>query len=121
MANVPRWRKNACNFISHIADEQFQRDNWFGKGKYISSPDEMYNEVFDDILIEEFLVSPEVGLNDQQRAAGKRFVDAMNAFDKPMNSLTSEQIIDHTMWREVRKAAKEFLDLLECEKYVDVR
>jgi|SRR5882757_7223518 hypothetical protein len=116
-ANVAMWRKNACQIIWTVADEKFQRDNWFGKGKYVSSPSEMHNNVFDDLAIEEFLASSEIGLNDLQRAAGDRFVDAMNAFDKPMDSLTPEQILDHPMWREVRRTAKAFLDLLECEKH----
>jgi len=120
-ANVAMWRKNACQIIWTVADEKFQRDNWFGKGEYVSSPSEMYNNVFDDLAIEEFLASPEIALNVLQKAAGNRLVEAMNAFEKPVDSLTPDQVIDHPAWREVRDAAKRFWDLLECEKYDDTR
>lgn len=114
--NASIWLEKACSIIGSVADERFQRDNWFGQGESVSWPTEMYNEVFDDLLIEDFLQSSEVGLNEPQRAAGQAFVEAMNAFEGPVDSLTPTEVIDHPLWREVRRTARIFLDLLSCPK-----
>jgi hypothetical protein len=114
--NAKIWLEKACDIIGSVADERFQRDNWFGQGKFISWPTEMYNEVFDDLLIEDFLESSEVGLNEPQRAAGQMFVEAMKAFEESVNSLTPTEVIDHPQWREVRRTARIFLDMLSCPK-----
>ena len=112
---LSKWRANVCGLVGEFADEAYQRANWFGKGKFFSSPDEMY-ELLDDFSVEDYLTASEVGLDDGQRAAGRKFLDAVNAFDKPMESMTLEEIIDHPMWRDVRRAAQAFYALLERGK-----
>jgi hypothetical protein len=120
--NVTLWRRNACGALDIIADEKFQRDAWFGKSKYFSSPDEVYNGLFSDVDIEEFIVSPEIALNDLQKAAGNSFVEKIRIFETLVDeSLPPDQVIDHPAWREVRHAAKKFWNLLECEKHNDPR
>ena len=109
------WRKNACEIIGNVADEEFQRDAWFGKGGYVSSPQEVFNQVFNDLAFEEFIVSPEIDLNDLQKAAANRLVEKMRYFEKLVSEdLRPEQVIDHPAWREVRQTAKRLLDLLQC-------
>ena len=112
------WRQAACEIIGHIADEQYQRENWFGQGRFISEPTEMYNEVFDDLALEDVLVSHKYGLTDIQQKAGWAFIEAMNAFERPIDELTTVQIIDHPMWREIRRTARAFVDALggDCGK-----
>lgn len=114
--DVPLWRKQLCSALNLLADEPFQRENWFGRGKYVDSPDEQYNNLFTDYDIEEFVDSPEIGLNAQQRAAGHRLIDMLEAFDKVVGpELLPEVVIDHPQWVEIRHVARQFLDLLNCQ------
>jgi hypothetical protein len=118
--DIPLWRKNACWIIGGVADEKFQRDAWFGKGKYVSSPVEIYNQVFGDLALEEFIASPEIGLNDMQKAAANELIEKMRHFEKLVDEdLPPRQVIDHPVWREVRQTASRLLDLLQCPKRVD--
>lgn len=112
------WRKGACEIIGCIADEQYQRANWFGQGRFISEPTEMYNEVFDDLVLEDVLELHKFGLTEKQRKLGWDLIDAMHAFEKPIDALTSAQIIDHPMWREIRRAAQAFIDSLGCDEEI---
>lgn len=72
---------------------------------------------FTDYDIEEFVYSPEIALALRQRAAGQRFIDMLEAFDKTVGpELLPEVVIDHPKWVEIRHAARQFLDLLNCPK-----
>jgi hypothetical protein len=109
------WRKNMCGFLRTLADARCQRENWFGKGKYVSSPEEMYNELFSDFDIEQFLTSPQVALTDDQRSAGKDLVAKLEAFDKAVGpDLIPEKVIDHPEWAKIRTAAQAFHKALGC-------
>ena len=113
--NVPLWRKNVCDSLDSLADETFQRENWFGNGRYISSPSDEYNHLFSDFDIEEFVDSPLVDLNVRQRTAGHRLIGLMRAFEKAVDpDLPPEVVIDHPQWAEIRIAARQFLHLLSC-------
>jgi hypothetical protein len=119
-ANVTMWRKHVCEAVDAIADLSFQRDAWFGRGRYRSSPEEIYNQLFDDAVFEEFLQSADVGLNDLQRLAGQRLVEKMNFFDKLGGpSLPARVVIEHPVWKEVREAARRFLSLLPCNRWIE--
>jgi len=116
MATNPEiWRANMCGCLRAMADEHFQRENWFGRGKYVSSPEEMYNEIFSDFDIEQFLTAPEVALTPDQRSAGKQLISQLEAFDKLVGpALPPEKVIDHADWARIRSAAKNFHDALGC-------
>lgn len=113
--DASRWRANACEIIGSVADENFQRDAWLGKGRFISSPEEIYNQVFSDLAFEEFISSPDIALNDLQRAAANKLVSKMNYFEKIVGrNWSPENVIDHPVWREVRQAARQVLDVFQC-------
>jgi len=113
--NVSLWHQKLCSTLNSLADEGFQRENWFGRGKYVDSPDEQYNRLFTDYDIEEFVDSPEVGLNAQQKAAGRHLINMLDAFDQAVGpELLPEVVIDHPQWIEIRHAARQFLQLLNC-------
>jgi hypothetical protein len=110
-----RWRKNACEIIGSVANENYQRAAWFGKSRFISSPEEVYNQVFGDLAFEEFVASPEVALNDLERAAAVALISKMLHFEEVAGEdLAPERVIDHPVWREVREAAQRVLDALQC-------
>jgi hypothetical protein len=109
------WLKNTCEVLDAIADPDFLRGAWSGKSRYVSSPDEIYNNVFSDAVIEEY-ADPDLALDEAQKAAGKTFIDSMEQFDKIGGpELPWQEVIDHPGWIKVREAAKKFLDLLKPE------
>ncbi len=109
------WLKNTCEILDAIADPDFLRDAWSGKSKYISSPDEIYNNVFSDAHVDEY-ADPDLALDEAQKAAGKAFIDSMEQFDKIGGpELPWREVIDHPGWMKVREAAKKFLDLLKSQ------
>ena len=111
------WRKIACEIIDCVADENFQRNAWFGKGSFISTPAEIYNNVFSDLDLEEFIASPDVALNDLERTAATKLVSKMRYFEKVVGQdLSPDRVIDHPVWREVREAAQRVLDVLQCPR-----
>jgi hypothetical protein len=113
--DVSIWQRNICQGLYEVADEKFQRENWSGKGKYISSPDDIYNSLFSDLGIKDFIASSEVGLTDQQKKAGDDLVAKLEAFDKVVGpELPPDVVIDHPKWNEIRQAAKKFRDSLGC-------
>jgi hypothetical protein len=115
VTDISIWRKRACDILRIVVDEQFQRENWFGRGKYISSPEEIYNELFTDLEVEVFIASPGVALNEQQKKAGNDLVAKLEAFDKEVGpELPPDVVIDHPKWSEIRQAAKKFRELLDC-------
>jgi hypothetical protein len=115
--NAVAWRKIACEIIDSVADENFQRTAWFGKGLLISTPAEIYNNVFSDLDLEEFITSPDVALNDLERTAATNLVRKMRYFEEVMGQdLSPDRVIDHPVWREVREAAQRVLDVLQCPR-----
>ena len=106
------WRNDAYEVLASIADRDFLREVWSGKTRYISTPTEIYNEVFSDAFLGEY-ARPELGLDEAQKAAGKAFIDSMEHFDSIGGpELPWQEVIDHPGWIKVREAAKKFLDLL---------
>ena len=99
-----------------LSDERYQREAWFGGGRFVSSPVEAYCTLFDDADFEEFIVSPFIGLSATQITAAERLRDLMREFENlvdieaPSSHLV---VIDHPNWGEVRGAAKEFLETLK--------
>lgn len=107
------WLKNACEILDAIADADFLRDAWSGRSRYVSSPDEIYNNVFSDAHVDGY-ANPDLALDEAQKAAGKAFIDRMRDFDKIGGpELPWQEVIDHPGWIEVREAARKFLDLLK--------
>ena len=107
------WLNDAYEVLAPIADRDFLREVWSGKTRYISTPTDIYNEVFSDAFLGEY-ARPELGLDEAQKAAGKVFIDSMEDFDKIGGpELPWQEVIDHPGWIKVREAAKKFLDLLK--------
>lgn len=106
------WLKNTCAILDDIADTDFLREAWSGKSRYVSSPDEIYNNVFSDAHVDGY-ANPELELDEAQLAAGKAFIDSMERFDEIGGpELPWQEVIDHPGWVKVREAARTFLDLL---------
>jgi len=109
------WLSDARSVLDAIADADVLRAAWSGKSNYPTTPEEIYNEVFSDALLDKYM-RPELGLDEAQKAAGKEFVDCMRYFDKLGGpELPWNVVIDHPDWVKVWEAARKFLDLLQLK------
>lgn len=109
-----QWRTAIREVVGYAADEKFQREHWAGTEKYLVTPAEIYN-ILDDWEFDKCLADAEVGLNERQCAAGQDLAKKLAAFDKPVDSLTDAEVVDHPLWIEVPKAAGRFLDALKVD------
>ena len=106
------WLNDVRGVLDAIADRSVLYDAWSGKSDYPTSPEEIYNEVFNDTYVGEY-GRPELELDEAQKTAGKAFVDGVERFDEIGGpELPWQEVIDHPGWVKVREAARTFLDLL---------
>lgn len=104
------WLKNILISLNHIADRDYQSRSWFGVGPEVSSPSEVYNELFDDCRINEFIdlyrgSFPKILIEEISN-----LIDAMEAIDFD-DSRASEHFWS-SGWEEVRKIARRAADAL---------
>lgn len=112
--NPTNWKQLIYESCSRIADKKYQSRAWFGLGSEVSSPEELYCELFDDLLFEEFLESKESNLSQEHRNIGLLLKDTLNDYPLKDDDFIDPQIvIDDPKWEEVRKLAKRFLELFE--------
>ena len=107
------WRKVVRQVVLAISDENLQRRAWFGFGPEVSSPDEVFCQLFGDAAIEDFLKRGDTGLSDQQLDAGKYLLTLMRKLsDETPSHIQPASLIDDPRWREVREAAARFSTIL---------
>ena len=112
--NILLWKNNIKEAVKDIADKNFQEEAWFGKGDYISSPDELYCTLFDDFIFEDFLENDEAGLTDTQKRLGYKLISALESYSPKGQSLPEPgQMINDPEWSKVRDVAQAFFDSLE--------
>jgi hypothetical protein len=115
--DIPAWTSVVRQSVAAIADETLQGRAWFGIGSEISSPDEMFNQFFNDAAIEEFLRRTDNGLNKVELDAGRHLVELMNELaDQTPEFIPPASLIDDPRWERIRQAAARFLALLSAEK-----
>jgi hypothetical protein len=109
--NASSWKNAILDVIHRIADKPYQENSWFGIGKQVSSPEELYCELFDDFMYNEFLESDDLSLTYHQRALGMMLRDAMNQYADSTDYLTDPvKVYNDPQWDKIRKLAKKFRD-----------
>jgi len=104
------WKGAVLNVVRKIADKSYQQAAWFGVGTHISSPEEIYCELFDDFIYDEFLDSVDMPMTDHQRVLGMRLKDAMNQYADAVDYLADPvKVYNDPRWNAIRRLAKDFL------------
>jgi hypothetical protein len=110
MMDFGTWKNIIMDFAIQVSDREYQRLSWFGKGPEVSSPDELYNGLFDDGMINEFLEKYAHDLTPEQCDAGKKLVRQMNHYAAVSpKSLNPTDVIDDPRWEEIRQSALLFV------------
>jgi hypothetical protein len=106
-----QWSKRILDALRHIADAEYQRRAWLGVGPEVSSPVEVYNELFDDCRIEEFILDPPAYISGATRASLVRLERCMDELE--LDDSRPAEFIDHPAWQEVRGIATQAVGYLE--------
>jgi hypothetical protein len=110
MIDFETWKNMIIDVVNQISDVEYQKSSWFGKGESVSSPDELYNGLFDDSRIEEFLEAHAKHLTNEQRRAGRELIRQMNQYaPADVKYLDPAAVIKDPLWDAVRQSAKSFL------------
>lgn len=105
-----KWKKGVLEIVSQVADKAYQEKVWLGKTELVSSPTELFCELFDDFMFEDFLASAEMGLTERQRSLGQQLLALMNEYAKESaEELDPVQVLADEKWSKVRQAARLFL------------
>ena|ERR1035438_7524815 len=110
-----KWLEAIRAVIATIADKDFQERAWTGKGPEVSSPDEMYCQLFDDLMIEAFV--EQVELTPAQRQGIETLIEKMETVPAAApDSIDGELLLADPKWHEVREFAAELYQLLGGER-----
>ena len=113
--NIVGWRTVLRQIVAAIADEEFQRQTWFGGSHYIFGPDEAFNSFLGDAATEAFLERDDTGLDEPQMEAGRKLLRQMTILcDATPNPIDPYEMIDDPRWQEIRQSAAHFSALLEA-------
>ena len=111
--NADQWRLGVISVVRNLSDRDFQASAWFGKSELISSPEELYCQLFDDFIFDDFIQSTEINLTIQQK---QRALALKNRMEETAQHLDirkdPKEIVDNPLWVEVRAEAKRFLESL---------
>jgi hypothetical protein len=106
-----KWLQAIRGVIAKIADKDFQERAWTGKGPEVSSPDEMYCQLFDDLMIEAFV--EQVELTPAQTRGIETLIEKMETVPAASpDSIDEKLLLADPKWHEVREFAKELYQLL---------
>ena len=93
-----------------ISDRGYQELSWFGQGAVMSSPEELYCGLVDDLLFDEFLSQSASVLTDKQREAGLALKAEMDAYFASVGELPDPfRVFSDPDWEKVRERACDFV------------
>jgi hypothetical protein len=107
------WKTAILNTVLHIASKDYQEKSWFGKGDVISSPEELYCELFDDELFDDFLSSSQVVMTETQKQFGRQLKAKLENYSKIVSEFPNpKEIFFDPQWEEIRTVARKFLEAM---------
>ena len=103
------WTTLITDSVDRLADRNYQERAWFDKSNEVSSPDEMFCQLFDDLDFESYLRSEAIRLTERQRELGRVLEARMNHYaNRTPSILDPYTVINDPEWDEIRKAAQDF-------------
>jgi hypothetical protein len=114
MMNRDEWLARILCSVKHIASREFQERAWLDTGAEISSPEEVYNELFDDYTIDLFFEKYACTLTPDQSAAWRELKSCMERYGEQMPTTPDpRKVLDDPEWQRVRESAVRFVAAFE--------
>jgi hypothetical protein len=113
MTTEARWKSDLTVLIGQIADEEYQRRAWLALGPEVSSPTEMFCQLFDDLDAERFV-------NHLPQLASCDSLDAIRQLISQMEIIQEADLdplvlMDDPRWKAVRGYAQRAFERLKAE------
>ena len=104
------WKQRIVREIELIADESYQRRNWFLSNNPGDTPGEFINRLVDDRIVELYLVEAAPVIDGSELEALTKLVAALDVFSsETLDFLDPHAVIDDPRWREIRLGAGRYL------------
>lgn len=114
--DADEWTRHIVSVVKKFADVSYQKETWFGTGSKVSSPEEMYCELFDDYAYDHYLAAPGIGITERQREIAIRLRDVLNEYADSVGSLSDPKMVfSDPGWELVRQIARLFVYAFEEE------
>jgi len=109
---IEDWRDLVVEATKKISDKNYQKLSWFGKGDVISSPEELYCGLLDDLIFDDYLAQ-DSALSDEQRAMATTLKTQLEEYFSLVGDLPDPyHVIDDPRWERVRQSARAFVESL---------
>jgi len=110
MMDRKKWLENLIAAAGQIASREFQERSWFGKGSEISSPEELYCDIFDDFTAELFYDKFAHTFTGAQLSHWHDFMETLKQYGKDMgDNPNPSSVLEDPGWERVRKSAAGFV------------
>jgi hypothetical protein len=104
------WKKGILDIARRLASRSYQEQSWLGKGPAVSSPEELFNELFDDQIVERFAAVHAADLSAEQQRALRELIDKMNEYGAASPSkLDPATVLRDPQWEGIRNSALRFV------------
>jgi hypothetical protein len=115
MMTHEQWLNGILSAARHIASKDYQERAWLGGGgREISSPAEIYNELFDDYTFDLFRETYSATFTPTQLVAWDDFKTLMEKYgERVSDNPDPNRVLDDPEWQEVRGAAARFVAAFE--------
>ncbi len=110
MMNREEWIAQILDVVGDIASREYQERAWLGIGPEVSSPTEVYNQLFDDNTFDLFFEKYGATFTPFQLKAWKDLESKMEEYGQDDEKLDDpHQVINDPEWQQVRESAACFL------------
>jgi hypothetical protein len=110
MMDFDKWLKEILKIVWTLSSEDFQRESWFGKCAWASSPTEIYCGLYDDLAVDLLFATYRERFSEPQLNQWSRLNVMLNEYARGSRRLPSDEtIFDDPEWHLIRRAACELL------------
>ena len=110
MMDSVQWLNGIRHTIAEISSESLQARSWFGRGPEVSSPDEMYDHLYDDLAFHDYFALHGNELTDEQRNIWRGLDEALQKYSaETPTTLDPLTVFNDRRWHEIRRIAETFV------------
>jgi hypothetical protein len=116
MMGRDQWQERILATVEHISSREYQLDAWFGRGNTVSSPDELFCELFDDLAFRLFFEKYSMDFTDVQKLAWKKLEDSLQSYaGVTPQKMDPKAVFNDGRWQEVREFARMFVEAFRTQ------
>jgi hypothetical protein len=111
MMEREEWQSKIMATVEHIASREYQSWAWFGLSDSVSSPDELFNELFDDLTFHSFFKKYSGEFTEDQKLAWKDLEGRLQSYaETTSETMNPQTVFADPRWEAIRNSAHSFLE-----------